>query len=135
MIELGLVLLVNSGLSSPPFAGGYFVQALPKNPTYPTWVYQFISRVPNTGLQFVKGLNMGRLEIHCLGSQDAQGADAVTLAYQIDAILNGYAGNLPDPDATFVSSCVRSDGKDDYYDSFRTYGRMIEYEIQFASTT
>jgi hypothetical protein len=135
MIELGLVLLVNAGLSSPPFQGGYFVQALPSNPTYPTWVWQTISRVPNTGLLFVKGLNMMRFEIHCLGSQDAQGADAVTLAYQIDAILNGFAGNLPDPDATFVSSCVRSDVDNRYFDSFRTYGRMLEYELQFASQT
>ena len=75
---------------------------------------------------------MRRLEIICLGSDDAQGADALTLAYQIDNILQGFAGELPDPDSTFVSSCFQSDIHNDYYDSFRTYGTKLEYEIYFS---
>jgi hypothetical protein len=138
VIDQGILMLVNNGLASasPPVAygGGFLDQMAPPNAGYPFWVYRVISQVPNTGLLFAKGLRMRRIQIDVMGdpSPAGNGSDALALADAIDGILNGYAGNLPDPDSTFVSSCFQSDLIDEYDTALRTPKRLLEYEIQFA---
>lgn len=135
MLDLGLQLLINNGLASPPFQGG-FMATLPQNFSLPNWTYLAVTgSVPNTGLLFVKGLNLRRQQIDVYGTQTGQGGDAIAMATQIDGILNGFAGNLPDPDSTFVSSCIRSDTEYIFDPEFRTYRVKLEYEIHFASLT
>ncbi len=131
MLEEGIVILVNAGLGGTPNGG--FENQLPENfSTYPTWTYRNISRVPNTTLTTFTGLQMARLQIDCYGSSTALGADCAALAKLISAILNGYQGTLADPDATFVSSCFRSDLITYFDPAARTYRRMIEFEILFS---
>lgn len=109
---------------------------LPQNFSLPNWTYLAVTgSVPNTGLLFVKGLNLRRQQIDVYGTQTGQGGDAIAMATQIDGILNGFAGNLPDPDSTFVSSCIRSDTEYIFDPEFRTYRVKLEYEIHFASLT
>lgn len=109
---------------------------LPPNTVLPNWSYVVVTpSVPNVGLLFVKGLNLRRHQIDVYGAAGAQGADCITMASQIDGILNGFAGNLPDPDSTFVSSCIRSDTEYIFDGEFRSYRVKLEYEINFASPT
>ncbi len=132
MIDIGLVMLVNNGLSSPPSTiGGFFLQ-LPKNQPLPSWTYRGISQTPNTTLRSSTGLRQRRIQIDCYGSRLGDGSDAIELAASIDAVLNGYQGTLPDPDSTYVSSCFQSDVIDFFDDSLRTYRRMLEYELLFV---
>jgi len=128
---LGIVKLVNAGLSSPPSTiGGFFVE-LPKDQPLPSWTYLSAGQTSDTTLTSSKGLNRRRLQIDCYGTT---AAEAITLGAEIDAVLNGYAGRLPDPDATFVSSCLSTDVMDFFDDARRSYRRMLEYEILFAQS-
>lgn len=131
-------MLVNQGLAnaSPPVAygGGFLDQMQPPNANYPFWVYRVISETPNTGLLFATGFRMRRIQIDVLGepSPAGNGSDAISLAQAIDQILNGYAGNLPDPNSTFVSSCIQDDLSDQYDTSVRTPRRLLGYEINYS---
>lgn len=122
-------MLVN-GQTSPPAVGGFFAE-LPKDYplTVPVWSYRSISNVSNTTLTTSRGLNMRRLQIDCYA---AKPADVITLAKDIDDVLNGFQGTLPDPDSTYVSSCFSSDVIDFFDDAPRSYRRMLEYEIFYA---
>ena len=55
--------------------------------------------------------------------------EAVLLAAAIDAVLNGYAGTLADPDQTVVQGIFRINKRDFFDDARRTYRRMPEYEV------
>lgn len=131
-------MLVNAGLAnaSPPVAhgGGYFQNMVPANAPWPYWVFHGVSQTRNSGLTFARGLSMRRIQINVIGDPAAQGADVIPLAAAVDFILHGYAGNLPDPDATFVSSCFNSDLMDpDGVDpNVRSYERKLQYEINFS---
>jgi hypothetical protein len=135
MLEQGIVILVNTSLSSPPFDGGYLGE-LPKNHPLPSWYYISISDIPDTTLTTAQGLSMRRLEINAIGgggaTQTNLGSDAINLAARIDAILHGFAGTLPDLDLTVVSSCFRSDIKDFFDPAARTNRRLLEYEILYS---
>ena len=48
---------------------------------------------------------------------------------RIDAVLNGYAGTLADPDHTVVQGILRTNRRDFFDDERRTYRRMLEYEV------
>ena len=73
------------------------------------------------------------MQIDVYGYESGQGADVLTIAQQIDAILNGFRGTLSDPNSTYVDSCFTSDKKDFPFDpDARTYRRMLEYEIWYA---
>lgn len=127
-------MLVNNGLASPPSTiGGFFVQ-LPKDQPLPSWTFRGISMVSNTTLQCPTGLATKRIQIDVYGNADSGGADAILLSSQIDKVLNGFQGHLPDPDSTFVSSCFSSDQMDFFDDAARTYRRMQEYEVLFSAT-
>ena len=129
MLDQGIVMLI-SARSSPPAAGGFFAE-LPKDYTLaaPAWTYRSISGQQYNGLQFFKGLATERLQIDCYG---ADAADVITLANDIDQVLQGFRGNLPDPDATQVDSIFSSDVPVDFFDdSRRSYRRMLEYEISY----
>ena len=131
MLEEGIVQLVNIGLGAPSPIGGY-LDVLPKNPTYPSWTYSVSSFVAQNGLLTPKGLAFLRLQVDVYGAEAVQGADVLTIAQQIDVILNGYKGTLSDPDSTYVDSCFTSDKKDFPFDpDARTYRRMLEYTIWY----
>jgi hypothetical protein len=127
MIDLGIVMLVNAGLGSPPFVGG-FDSELPKDAALPNYTYTIVFDHPDTGLEFFKGLSKLSFQIDCYGNS---ANDALTLSRSIDLILNGFQGVLPDPDATRVSSVMGTDRRNFFDDSRRTFRRMLEYEIWY----
>ncbi len=129
-LEAGIVARVNTALATtyPTAVGGFFAE-LPKDQTAPGWTYRTISNVPNTTLNSFKGLKMRRLQIDCYAPT---AAEVINLAKAIDASLNGFQGNLTDPDTTFVSSCFNSDVIDFFDSDPRRPRRMLEYEILFA---
>lgn len=129
MVDIGISILVNSLLSSPPFNGGFFA-TLPKGQSLPNWTYRSITDKPDTTLTTARGLAMRRLQIDVYG---ATAGDAITMAESIDQILHGYHGTLPDADVTWVGSCFRSDIEDFFDTAARTYRRMLEYEILYAN--
>lgn len=136
MIGEGIVELVQS--KAPVLAlcpiGGFYLE-LPKDWTaMPSWSYQFISTVSDPGLTTPNSLQMLRLQIDVFGDENGRGADAIKLAAAIDKVLNGFAGRLPDADATFVSCCFSSDTIDFFEDAPRNFRRMIEFEILFAQS-
>src|SRR5579862_967177 len=119
-------MLVNAR-NSPPAQGGYFAE-LPEDYSLaaPAWTYRSVSQASNTTLTTSRGLAMRRLQIDCYA---AAAADVIALADDIDKVLNGFQGTLPDPDATVVSSCFSSDVIDFFDDAPRSFRRMLEYEI------
>jgi hypothetical protein len=131
LIELGLVLLIQSGLGSPPLAPGGFAGILPKDFAGVAYTWKVVSGKPSTGLQFTRGLRMRRFQIDCFGPTAAQ---AMELAGAIDATLNGFRGSLPDPDSTYVDSSIREGEPEgpEYSDSARNYWVMLEYEVWYA---
>lgn len=125
MIDQGIVMLINAA----GIPGGSMVE-LAKDQTLPAWTYLVVSQTSNRGLIFFRGLNTRRLQIDCYGNT---GAEVIDLARRVDGVLEGFAGKLPDPDATFVSSCFNSDTQDFFDDAHRSYRRMLEYEINFSA--
>ena len=121
---------------SPPVvaSGGQWQQIQPANPQYPAYTFHTISQVANNGPLFATGLAMRRIQIDTFGDPQLQGSDNLPLCDAITKILNGFAGYLPDPDATFVSSCMLSDVIDPMGidGSVRTYERKLEFIIAFA---
>lgn len=133
MIEQGLVLLVqaDAGVSAISPTGGFFAQ-LPKDfsLTAPSWTYQTISDVAGYLLTQPETVGERRIQIDCYG---AKAADVILLANAIDALLSGFRGALPDPDATFVQGCFRDNMIDFFDPDSRTYRRMLDYKIWFNS--
>lgn len=128
-LELGINLLVNGGLSSPPFAGGFYVN-LPKDAAYPNWTYRGISQRDLIGLQTPHGLKQCRLEIRTYGSPAGTGSDSIDLAEQIFNILQGFKGFLPE--GTQVDSIFRDDKVDNPEDPFaRNFIRTQEFLVSF----
>ena len=146
MIEQGIVKLIQTTpaiLAVCPH-GGYMAELLPKDAEayMPTWTWRVISNMPDTGLTFSRGLTFCRFQIDVYGHPNRGGADCVQLSALIDNLLSGYSGYLPDGDSlasppvigTFVSSIFGSDQSDDFNESLRSYRRMLEYEINYASS-
>ena len=131
MIDQGIVMLVSvdvtvASLIQPGATGGTSDE-LPKDSLLPSWTYKIVSEVPEYELQG-KEFPFRRLEIRSYGTIPA---DAVNLAQAIDKVLEGYRGNLPDPDSTHISSCLRSDRMSGFDDNRRAWWRMLEYEIWY----
>jgi hypothetical protein len=131
MLEAGIVSLVQA---DPVVTGlcpvGGFLETLPKDLPRPSWTYRMISDQSDWCLRGEHGFVKRRVQIDCFG--DAA-KDAVALARAIDRVLRGYQGILPDPEATIVFGCFRSDLMDPPFDAAaRSYRRMLEYEIDFC---
>jgi hypothetical protein len=129
MLEAGFVTLVMASgrVTAIAATGGYLLE-LPKDQILPSWTYRVVSDHGDYGLRGEHGFVTRRFQIDCYG---AKAADAILLAKAIDAVLSGWKGTLPDPDATVVHGCFRSDLSDFFDDPSRTPRRMLEYEIQF----
>lgn len=133
LIEEGLVLLVQSGLTVVTAPGGFFAQ-LPKdqisaaNPR--AWTYRFITSEPNYNLNGQDGFTAATVQIDCHGYA---AADAIALARAIDKVLRGaFKGALADPDATYVDSIFRREPfVDGFSDVNRSYVRSLEYLINY----
>ena len=129
MIDAGIVQLVmaNAAVIAAASTGGFYLE-LPKDYILPSWTYRVVSDNGPYCLRGEHGFVTRRLQIDCYGNI---GAEAIRLARAIDKVLGGYRGTLPDPDATIVFGCFRSDLIDFFDDPGRTPRRMLEYEIQF----
>jgi hypothetical protein len=138
VIEQGLMLLIQSGLGSPPMVSGGFLDQLPEN-WMSTNEYGYMYRIislpdakDNHGLTFSVGFEKIRFEVNCYG---ATAAAKLTLARAVNTVLQGFQGFLPDPDETRVYCCMRSDIMDFPYDSSaRNFRRMLEFEISYNNT-
>lgn len=137
MIEQGLVMLIQSGLGSPPLAAGGFLATLPKDQISPSnrmaWAYRSISSEPEYVLNGQTGWTEWHVQIDCHGYA---GADAIALARAIDGVLRGgFRGHLADPDATYVFGIFRLPPfVDGYNDTNRSYVRSLEYVIQYQQS-
>jgi hypothetical protein len=135
-LELGLLWLINGGISSPPFSGGYYV-ALPKNAIPPNWTYRFIGETDITVLArpivspaSAAGLKFVRYEIKTFGVAGGNGSDAIDLMNQIFPVLQGFRGLLPD--GTQVDSIWHQDTMDQLEDpDARTFSRMMEFKVGY----
>lgn len=135
MIEQGLVLLIQSGLGSPPMAPGGFAAQLPKDQISASapmaWTYESIDSLPEYLLSGQSDWTEWRVRINCHGNVMA---DAINLARAIDRTLRGLSvGPLPDPDHTFVHGLYReSSFIDGFSDANRSFVRSFEYVIQYS---
>jgi hypothetical protein len=132
MIEQGLVMLVQASPAVQAIApgSGFFAEA-PKDHALPLWTYISASEVQPYTLDGAHGFVNRRIQINCDG---AIAADCILLAKAIDDVLSGYNGVLPDPDATPVHGCFRTNVVDFFDDPGRTSRRILEYETWFTQT-
>lgn len=129
MIEEGLVRLIQANIGS--LAPGGYPGTLPKDFTGTAYYYRSITRKRGVGLLFTSGLTYAVYEFECVGPTPLA---AQTLAYAVDAALNGFQGNMSDPDSTYVSSCYQTDwiGPTELDPAARNQRVLIEYEIWYA---
>lgn len=123
-------MLVNAGISSPPFVGGFSAE-LPKGFALPNWTYKIVFDHSDPTLTSFKTLNRLCIQIDCFGNADA---DALALAQSIDGVLDGFSGRLPDPDSTWVNTCFNTDRQNFFEDSPRNYRRMLEFTLMYAKS-
>ena len=131
MLETGIVMLLqaNAAVAALSPYGGFSAELQPKDAPLPNWTYLNAGDVINDGMQFSTGMAQRRIQIDCYANT---ANDAIELGKAIDAVLNGYSGHLPDPDATLVHPCFRSDIQGPFFDEERrTYRRLLEYEINY----
>jgi hypothetical protein len=131
MIEQGIVELVQA---DPTVAAlcpvGGFLSQLPQTATLPSWAYSTISLSRTYPLDNVERLTMRRIQIDVIASTSAS---VIHLANAIDAVLSGYRGTLPDPDATAVQG-IFTDSMSDFFDTTaRNYRRSIDYIVWYAA--
>ena len=133
MIEAGLQLLIEEGLGAQP-APGFMVQ-LPPNQISATassaWTVRAIISEATYVLEGQDGLTVLEIQVDCHGYTMA---NAISLAYAIDNVLRGgFAGTLPDTDATVVQGIFRKEAFiDGYSDANRSYVRSLEYECRYS---
>ena len=127
MIEQGFVMLVQGTPAVKAIAAtGGFLAELPKDQALPSWSYTTVADSADYVLAGPVDLGSWNVQIDCYAATREQ---AVLLAAAIDAVLNGYAGTLADPDQTVVQGIFRINKRDFFDDARRTYRRMLEYEI------
>jgi hypothetical protein len=127
MIEQGFVQHVQgtSAVKAIAAAGGFLAE-LPKDQALPSWSYTTVADSADYVLAGPVDLGSWNVQIDCYAATREQ---AVLLAAAIDAVLNGYAGTLADPDQTVVQGIFRINKHDFFDDARRTYRRMLEYEV------
>ena len=127
MIEQGFVQLVQGASAVQAIAAtGGFLAELPKDQALPSWSYTTVADSADYVLAGPVDLGSWNVQIDCYA---ATREHAVLLAAAIDAVLNGYAGTLADPDQTVVQGIFRINKRDFFDDAPRTYRRMLEYEV------
>src|SRR5258708_32764523 len=126
MIEQGFVGLVQgtSTVKAIATAGGFLAE-LPKDQGLPSWSYTTVADSADYVLAGPVDLGSWNVQIDCYGATREQ---AVLLAAAIDAVLNGYAGTLADPDQTVVQGIFRINKRDCFADARPTAPRMFEYQ-------
>ena len=134
LIEEGLVILIQSGLGTPPMAPGGWAAELPPNQISPdapmAWTFRSLSNEDTVVLEGQDGFTSWDVDISCHG---AKMSDAITLARAIQSVLRGsYAGQLLDSDGIVVQG-IFSNGPsvDGFSDADRSYVRTLEYRIQY----
>jgi hypothetical protein len=131
VIEEGIQKLVqaDAAVAALCTAGG-FMSTLPKGTALPSWAYTQVHSSSTPHLKGVDGLTGLQLQIDVFGSTALQ---AIRLAKAISNVLDGYSGTLADADATQVQECLGDGGHDFFDDAARTYRRMLEFSIWYAS--
>lgn len=131
MLGAGISQLVqsNPGVAAIATAGGGFANNVPKDFTLPTWRYTLVGGEVSHTLAGERGPRNQRMQIDCYGNT---AGEAQQLSNAIDAVLDGFVGNLSDPETTNVLSCLSGNEPSDFYDDDRRCpGIMLEYEIWF----
>jgi hypothetical protein len=133
MLEQGLVQLVNADATVAGITtnGGFGFDELAKDTVLPSWAFRFSGGKSYPTLLGARGFRWRRLEIHCM----ANDADTVILlSTAINAVLEGFSGNLPD--GTMIDCIYNENSPIDFFDaSTRTYRRVHEYEVYFIPST
>jgi hypothetical protein len=135
VVEQGLVLLIQSGISSlTPSVPGGFAAELPKDQISASspmaWTYRSITSEASYHLGGQDAFTGWNVQIDCHGYTMA---NAIALARAIDGVLRGiYQGTLPDTDQTFVQGIFRDPQfVDGYSDANRSFVRTMEYLVQY----
>ncbi|MCU1326649.1 MAG: hypothetical protein JWN34_2019 [Bryobacterales bacterium] len=131
MIEEGIQKLVqtDSAVAALCTAGG-FMATLPKGTALPSWSYTTIHGAATPHLRGIDGLTEWEVQIDVFGSSPLS---TLRLAKAITRVLDGYSGTLTDADATQVQECFWTSQHDFFDDAARTYRRMLEFSIWYAS--
>jgi hypothetical protein len=135
MIEQGLVMLIDQGISSviSGVPGGSSVQLAKdqlSQSNSKAWTYRCFHSEPTYVLEGQDGFTAMELQIDCHGYT---AADAQALARAIDGVLRGgFAGTLSDPDHTLVQGIFRQGPfLDGFSDSNRSFVRTLEYLVNY----
>lgn len=128
-----MVRLIQASLGNPPLTTTIAPGTMPPNFQGTGAFYHWITGKPDVGLNTAGGLIIRTYEVECIG---ANPVDAQTLAYQIDAALDGFRGNLTDADSTWVDSCFQTDwiGPTMVDRVARNQRIKIEYEICYRDS-
>ena len=128
MLRQGLAMLLqaNPAVASIAPVAGFGFGELPKGLALPTWIFTMVSDKENYTLAGRAGLSSCTIQIDALANSPEE---AIRLGDAIDSILSGYRGTLPDPDATGIDSCFRTNRDDHFDDAPRGYRCMLEYQV------
>lgn len=123
-------MLIQAGLATSfPSCQAGFAGQLPENAIPPAYTYKVISDPANLTLKSFSGFGQRRFEFNCFG---VKAVDAQSLAYKIDAVLNGFRGTLSDPDATRIDGMFRTDRMGPNYQSAsRNFAVLLEYLVSY----
>ena len=136
MVEAGIVVLIDTGISALSIPGGFAVQ-LPKNQISVTepmaWTYRSIVSEEFYTLEGQDAYTEWEIQIDCHGYTMA---NSITLARAIQEVLRGgWSGVLSDPDHTRVFGIQQEPPSiDGFSDINRSYVRSLEYKIQYAQS-
>lgn len=131
MLEQGLVQFVNANSAVTAICpSGGFLGTIPKDHPMPSWAFLLYGLRAPDGLIAVNG---GGARVNCqIDVFGSARADVVNLTQAIKAVLHGFRGTFPDPDSTYIDSCLLIDLRDLEEDpDSRVFRRMSEYEIRF----
>lgn len=128
-VEQGFVALLtaNPNVVAAAPVGGFLAQ-LPQDQALPSWSYTTVADPTDYTLKGPVGLSERRIQIDCYGNT---GAETITLASAIDAVLSGYMGTLPD--GTHVQGCFHLNTMDVFDEESRTFRRMLEYSLWYVT--
>ena len=118
----------DAGVKALHADGGYLTQ-LPKDTPISGWTFYAMGGQQHLLLVSVNVPTDLTIIIECHGLNRA---DSILLAAAISKVLNGFVGNLPDSDTTFVAYCSQGDILDEFDDANRTFCRKLELNFLFT---
>lgn len=126
----GIVGLLNSdpGVKASLGAGGIWANIAPDSPVIPYVVYTQVSRQANIVYGGVNPTTELRFQFACYGNPYIA---VKKLANAVKAVLDGFQGQLADPDNTYVGQTIPVSEHDQVESAFKAtiYGVILDYHF------